>query len=253
MRCPGCNAVAVTSVGSCPRCGYSFVSTDPGGYDAADAVSTDPGEMVEELGGDPERAVGTVIGTFDRQRAVATKLGIVAPRRRKSRDEERDAAASAGAGFLHLPDSTVSRDFDEAVMELRVFLARMGLVGRLTAYAQSLVLVGALLPWLRIPGVGQASGVEDLGWLPGGLTLLGTILHIVRYRRNAILRPLCALGALLLSAGSLLALFWAFRVNSLLDDAVRPTLLWGFWFTMVAALLALVGTLLSMKDIGARR
>ena len=261
MRCPGCNAVVATSVGECGRCGFEFVATDPVGDEPPD---TDGGAAgVQEFtpedlaafrphaAADPQVGVGTVVGVFDRQKAIATKVGIIVPKKRRPRDEGAESGFSGG--FLTLPESTVSRDFDSALTELRIFLARMGFVGRLTVYLQSLVIIGVLLPWTLTMGVGQSSGLEDLGWLPGGLTLLAGALHVVRYRRSAFLRPLLAFGALVLQAGAVLALGWALRLNLQVDDMMRPKLLWGFWWTALAALPALFGTLVAMKDVGARR
>ena len=261
MRCPGCNAVVATSVGECGRCGFEFVATDPVGDEPPDTDGDVGGVQEftpEELaaprpppGLDPQQAVGTVVGVFDRQKAIATKVGIVVPKKRRARDEA--AESNFTGGFLTLPESTVSRDFDSALTELRIFLARMGFVGRLTVYLQSLVVVGVLLPWTLTMGVGQSSGIEDLGWLPGGLTLLSATVHVVRYRRSAFLRPLLAFGALVLQAGAVLAVGWALRMNLQLADTMRPKLLWGFWWTVLAALPALFGTLIAMKDVGTRR
>lgn len=259
MRCPGCNAVVATTGGNCGRCGYAFVATEPDGAEPGtdadeEAVSTGP-EVFDldapEVQTDPQRGVGTVVGVFDRQKAIATKVGIVLPKKRRPREEGPDTAFTGG--FFTLPESTVSKDFDATMTELRVFLARMGVVGRFTFYLQSLVIVGVLLPWTGTQGVGQASGIEELGWLPGGLALLATVLHVVRYRRSAILRPLLAFGALVLQAGAVLSLGWALRVNLLLEETMRPKLLWGFWWTSLAAVLGLMGALVAMKDIGARR
>lgn len=259
MRCPGCNAVVATTAGECGRCGFAFVTTDPHQPDlAADedvVVPTAPEVFTPVVPPDPhldpQRGVGTVVGTFDRQKAIATKVGIVLPKKRRAR-EVADEAPFTG-GFFTLPESTVSKDLDSSITELRIFLARMGLVGRFTLYLQSLILVGALLPWTRTQGVGQSSGLEDLGWLPAGLTLLAAVTHVARYRRKASLRPLLAFGALLLQAGAVLAVGWALRVNLQAAPMMRPALLWGFWWTCLAAILALMGTLVAMKDIGARR
>jgi len=259
MRCPSCNAVLATTVGECGRCGFALVATDPVGDEPPD---TD-GEVVQEFtpedleGGyaptpvDPQQGVGTVVGVFDRQKAIATKVGIIVPKKRRAR--EADAESGFSGGFLTLPESSVSKDFDSALSELRIFLARMGFVGRVTFYLQSLVVIGALLPWTLRAGVGQSSGLEELGWLPGGVTILAMALHLVRYRRKVILRPLLAFGALLLQAGAVLAMGWALRMNLQMEEMVRPKLLWGFWWTTLAALPALFGALIAMKDVGARR
>lgn len=266
MRCPGCNAVVATSVGNCGRCGYAFVTTEPDAVeppvepDDEGVVTPATGPEEFDLDAYPapdggaaidQRAVGTVVGTFDRQKAIATKVGIVLPKKRRPREKGPDTAFTGG--FFTLPESTVSKDFDATMTELRIFLARMGVVGRFTVYLQSLILVGVLLPWTRTQGVGQTSGIEQLGWLPGGLTLLSTVLHVVRYRRSARLRPLLAFGALVLQAAAVLALGWVLRVNLYIEETMRPRLLWGFWWTSLAAMLALMGALVAMKDIGGRR
>jgi hypothetical protein len=261
MRCPGCNAVVATTVGECGRCGFAFRAkgTDQPDLAAEEPEAPGPDVFTPPGGGIPpvpdphldlQRSVGTVVGTFDRQKAIATKVGIVLPKKRRAREE---GPTPFTGGFFTLPESTVSKDFDGAVTELRIFLARMGLVGRFTLYLQTLIVAGGLLPWTRTPGVGQASGLEDLGWLPAGLTLLASVLHAARYRRKATLRPLLAFGALLLQAGAVLSVGWALRVNLLTAEMLRPALLWGFWWTCLAAILALMGTLVAMKDIGARR
>jgi len=270
MRCPGCNAVVASTAGECGRCGFAFVATDPVGDEPPD-TDGDVGQVQEfappggdfdaspedlqayapSAAADPQRAVGTVVGVFDRQKAIATKVGIIVPKKRRPREE----AAESGftGGFFTLPESTVSKDFDAALTELRIFLARMGVVGRFTFYLQSMVVLGALLPWNLTEGVGESSGLEDLGWLPGGLTILATVLHLLRYRRNVMLRPLLAFGALVLQAGAVLAVGWALRLNLQIEATMRPRLLWGFWWTTIAALPALFGALVAMKDVGARR
>lgn len=265
MRCPGCNSVVVSTAGRCGRCGFEFVATDPFGEEPPDTdgdVQDSVQEFVpEEIDAavqaahlDPQRGVGTVVGVFDRQQAIATKVGIVVPKKRRAQmDAATGSEPAFTGGFLTLPESTVSRDFDATLSQLRIFLSRMGIVGRFTLYLQSLVLVGVLLPWTRAQGVGQASGIEELGWLPGGLSLLAAVMHVARYRRTAILRPLLAFGTLVLSAGAVLAVGWALRMNLQLEDTMRPSLLWGFWWTLAAALPALFGALLAMKDIGSRR
>lgn len=260
MRCPGCNAVVLTTAGECSRCGFAFVATDPDQPDlvaeepeapVSDPEVVTPAALVPEPHVDPERGVGTVIGTFDRQKAIATKVGIVLPKKRRAREEGPDTPFTGG--FFTLPESTVSKDFDATITELRIFLVRMGVVGRFTLYLQTLVLVGALLPWTLTQGVGQASGLEELGWLPAGLTILAGVLHVLRYRRKAVLRPLLAFGALLLQACAVLATGWALRLNLLVEEMMRPALLWGFWWTAIASILSLMGALVAMKDIGARR
>jgi hypothetical protein len=247
-----------TTAGECARCGFAIVATDP---DQPDLVPEDeamvtpqsyPADAMEaDAQLDPQRGVGTVVGTFDRQKAIATKVGIVLPKKRRAREEGPDTPFTGG--FFTLPESTVSKDFDATITELRIFLARMGVVGRFTLYLQTLVVIGVLLPWTFTQGVGQSSGVEEMGWLPGGVTLLAAVLHVVRYRRKAVLRPLLAFGALLLQAAAVLALGWALRVNLLTEEMVRPSMMWGFWWTCLSATLSLMGTLVAMKDIGARR
>lgn len=246
MRCPHCGGERSEDDSVCGHCGVILLETDPDVIDTpmVEAGAPDQGPF------DPQVAVGTVIGVFDREKAIGTKVGIVAPRKRRLADADEPAFSG---GFLQLPESTVSRDFDRLVADARLFLARMGIVGRLTLYFMSLVAIGALLPWTDAQGVGLEPGVEDLGWLPLGLIIVAAVLHVARYRKTASLRPLLALGALVLGAATLLAMGYVFRANAAIDETMRPRLYYGYWITLLASLLALLGSLLAMKDITARR
>ncbi|MBI2896808.1 MAG: TFIIB-type zinc ribbon-containing protein [Deltaproteobacteria bacterium] len=249
MRCPNCNGARSETDSVCPRCGLVFhIETDPEILDTpmVDAVhsDSDPGPF------DPQAAVGTVIGVFDREKAIGTKIGVVAPRKRRLADSDEPAFSG---GFLQLPESTVSRDFERFVADARVFLARMGIVGRLTLYFMSTVAIGVLFPWTDAQGVGLEPGIEQMGWLPLGLILVAGLLHVARYRKIASLRPLLALGALVFAAATLLSMGYVFRTNAAIDESMRPRLYHGYWATLLASLLSLLGSLLAMKDVTARR
>lgn len=248
MRCPHCDGERSEDDSVCGHCGVILVETDPD----PDVIDTPMVEAGDSDRGpfDPQLAVGTVIGVFDREKAIGTKIGIAAPRKRRIADADEPAFSG---GFLQLPESTVARDFDRFVADLRVFLARMGVVGRLTLYFMSLVAIGVLFPWTDAQGVGLEPGIEELGWLPLGLVLVAAVLHVARYRKTASLRPLLALGALVFAAAALLAMGYVFRANAAIDETMRPRLYYGYWITLLASLLALLGSLLAMKDITARR
>lgn len=189
---------------------------------------------------DPEAELHTVfLKDKDRQESIDTRMVEAPP----------PAAAPALADRAGLPDSKVARGVEDAFLEIKRLLFRLGRVGRLAAYSHLLVVVGVVSPWLYMPHLGYTPGVETWGAIPLVMSLGALSLLVWRFRPKPTHLVLPMVLHLVLAAGIVVSLFWRYQLNLEIEAHIRPQLAFGFYLTGLGALSALLCALLGLKDL----
>jgi hypothetical protein len=188
---------------------------------------------------DPEAALQTHIVSGDRQEQLETRIVEPPPK-------VVEAPPPAPSG---LPDSRVARGVEDAFIEIKRLVLRLGRVGRLSFLSHGLVVVGAVCPWFYVPHQGLTPGVERWGWLPLLLSVAAIATLLWRFRQEPRARVLPVLAHLALSAGLVLSVLWIYRLTLDMPDHLQPAFAFGFFLTAAGAAGAAVGALIGVKDV----
>lgn len=264
MKCPGCSAEVADGTSICPSCDYiiddSFLGASPAPAEPPGHGDTNPGVR--------------------RPTPPPTRSGKTRKPARKPRPANGAAREPRGPAPLPPPPPPVATPMptrfapespgarapsyspvfrpEEMVDDARLFLGGLTTADKLTLAGGGLIALCSFFPWKETAADGEVIGLQSLGVVATGLTVLAMAALLGRARRSLWINP--ALAWLLQLACTGATVVWSVVFIKLSSDPTlahsvdgnmmvpvsRPAM--GAYLGVVGGIISAAGTLMGLKD-----